>query len=411
MIPGDVLMQVPPHPLDRVEVRGVGRQQVHLNPPLPLPEVLDHLQAGVTARIVADHVDLLVPPQPPPQLVQVLEEQGAVAPLLGGPLRHEHLAGPPMDRPREVPFLVRPGCFDLRLVALGHPHPADLGVGVDLDLVLPDHHLILGQVLEQLPQFGELDPPLLFVRLEDRPGSSVDQVAAMEPAADRLPTGRYAFALAEQEGQQGAGPATAEEAKIARGLGGHPGHEDGDPTEAQPKGAAAFPAGEPGDPLGLEPLEPAVDGARATKKVHPAEARAGLERGGHADSTWSCVRGLQIGRSACPPACCITPSASAAISTPAPTTTTAKPSSPSTKIPRPAAAPPAGRPRSTLAVRSSAASEPSPSAAAPPSSSCPSRASNAWPVASCDRSRSRSPTRAAATPKPSSGTPSSWAAA
>src|SRR5262245_47030837 len=28
-------------------------------------------------------------------------------------------------------------------------------------------------------------------------------------------------------------------------------------------------------------------------QVHPAEARAGLEKRGHADSTWSCVNGLQ----------------------------------------------------------------------------------------------------------------------
>ena len=69
----------------------------------------------------------------------------------------------------------------------------------------------------------------------------------------------------------------------------------------------------------------------------------GLERGGHADSTWSCVKGLQIGRSACPPACCITPSASAATSTPAPTTRAARRSSPSARSPRPAAAPPAAR--------------------------------------------------------------------
>src|SRR5271165_2001558 len=52
--------------------------------------------------------------------------------------------------------------------------------------------------------------------------------------------------------------------------------------------------------------------------VHPAEARAGVERGGHAGSIWSCVKGLQNGRSACAPACCITPSASAATSTFAP---------------------------------------------------------------------------------------------
>src|SRR4051812_17972166 len=66
-------------------------------------------------------------------------------------------------------------------------------------------------------------------------------------------------------------------------------------------------------------------------EVHPAEARAGVERGGHADSNWSCVLGLQTGRSACPPACCITPSASAATTTPAPTTGTARRSSPSTR--------------------------------------------------------------------------------
>jgi peptide deformylase len=35
-------------------------------------------------------------------------------------------------------------------------------------------------------------------------------------------------------------------------------------------------------------------------QVHPAEARAGVEKSGHADSTWSCVLGLQTGRSACP---------------------------------------------------------------------------------------------------------------
>src|SRR5512135_1760337 len=42
-------------------------------------------------------------------------------------------------------------------------------------------------------------------------------------------------------------------------------------------------------------------------------------------------QGSKPGRSACPPACCITPSASAATSTPAPTTRTARRSSPSTR--------------------------------------------------------------------------------
>ena len=55
------------------------------------------------------------------------------------------------------------------------------------------------------------------------------------------------------------------------------------------------------------------------------------------------LQGLQTGRSACPPACCITPSASAATSTPAPTIRAARRSSPSARSPRPAAARPAAR--------------------------------------------------------------------
>ena len=58
-----------------------------LDPTLPLPEILDHLQAGMTARV---------------------DEQGTVTPLLGGRFGHEHLPGPPMDRPREVTCAMLP---------------------------------------------------------------------------------------------------------------------------------------------------------------------------------------------------------------------------------------------------------------------------------------------------------------
>jgi SAM-dependent methyltransferase len=58
--------------------------------------------------------------------------------------------------------------------------------------------------------------------------------------------------------------------------------------------------------------------------VHPGEARAGVEKSGHADSTWSCVELLQTRRSACPPVCCTMPSASAGTSTRAPSTIMAK---------------------------------------------------------------------------------------
>jgi O-methyltransferase domain/Dimerisation domain len=59
-------------------------------------------------------------------------------------------------------------------------------------------------------------------------------------------------------------------------------------------------------------------------EVHPAKARGGLNEGGHADCIWSCVKRLQIRRSACPPACCITPLVSGAMSTFAPSIGVAK---------------------------------------------------------------------------------------
>src|SRR5512143_4202146 len=88
----------------------------------------------------------------------------------------------------------------------------------------------------------------------------------MEPAAACLSAGCHAFPLAEQQGQQGAGPAAAEEAEVAGRLGGHPAHEEDDPAEPQPKGAAALPPGEPRDSLGLESLEPAVDSPGAAEE-------------------------------------------------------------------------------------------------------------------------------------------------
>src|SRR5436305_8012848 len=175
-------------------------------------------------------------------------------------------------------------------------------------------------------------------------------------------------------------------------------------------GGESGPGARPMDAAWVLSIKEQCEAARVPFLVHPAEARAGLEKRGHAASNWSCAQRLQTGMSACPPACCTTPSASAATSTDAPTTRTARRSSRSTKSPRPAAAPPAARPGSSRAATSSGVSAPCPSAPAPRSSSCPSRASNARTVAWSARSRSPSPTRAAATPAPSSATPWSWAA-
>ena len=55
--------------------------------------------------------------------------------------------------------------------------------------------------------------------------------------------------------------------------------------------------------------------AAVSRMVCPAGARAGVEKGGHAESHWSCVTRLQAGRSACPPACCTMRSAPEATNT------------------------------------------------------------------------------------------------
>jgi len=72
--------------------------------------------------------------------------------------------------------------------------------------------------------------------------------------------------LAEQQRQHGARPAAAEEPEVGGELAGHPVHEDGEPALPEPKGPAALPAGQPGDALVMEPLEPAVDRAGATEE-------------------------------------------------------------------------------------------------------------------------------------------------
>ena len=81
---------------------------------------------------------------------------------------------------------------------------------MDPDLILPDHGLVLGQILQEFPQFGQPDPilqefpqfgqpdPTLFlVRRGDGPGSPVDHVPAMEHPADGFATGRDVVSLAE----------------------------------------------------------------------------------------------------------------------------------------------------------------------------------------------------------------------
>ena len=101
--------------------------------------------------------------------------------------------------PNHVPIIpaeVRPICSPIST------HPADLGVGVDLDLVLPDHRLVGGEALQENPQFSQPLTPLLLIRRRDRPGPPVDHAAPVQHPAHGLPTGRHAVPLVEQQRPQ-----------------------------------------------------------------------------------------------------------------------------------------------------------------------------------------------------------------
>ena len=91
-----------------------------------------------------------------------------------------------MDRPGEVPLLVVPRRLDRGLLPLDHPHRADLGVGVDVHLVLEDGRLVGGQPGQQAAQGVELGLPLGVLRPDHRARAAVDQAALVQPAADGL---------------------------------------------------------------------------------------------------------------------------------------------------------------------------------------------------------------------------------
>jgi hypothetical protein len=263
MVPRDMLPHQPPDPFHRIGVRAVRRQHLQLDPIAVLPEVDPHFVAVMELGAVADHMDLPIAPQPMPQVLQMGQEELRI-PLR--PTGGEDHPGPPVDRAGDVPLLVGPRRGDGGLLAAPHPHPADLGVGVDVRLVLPDDRLIGRRPGQELAQSLQLGLPSLVLRPDGRPWSAIDDPAAVQPAADCLRADVEPVSAPQQQGQHPAGPAAAEEAEITRQLGGHPVDHDGEAFGVEAKGAAEL---APGDALGallVEPLDPAVDGAGAAEE-------------------------------------------------------------------------------------------------------------------------------------------------
>jgi len=88
------------------------KQEVPLDSLAMVPQVGHHRLVPVELRIVADDVDLLVPPQPTAQFVQVGQEQIRIPPQLRLALGEEDLTAAPVDRAGKVSLLVSPrvGC-------------------------------------------------------------------------------------------------------------------------------------------------------------------------------------------------------------------------------------------------------------------------------------------------------------
>ena len=126
--------------------------------------------------------------------------------------------------------------------------------------------LVGRQIGQELAQGGQLRLPLLVAGPDGRARPTVDQVAAVQPPPDRLRADVEPVPAPQEQGQGPAGPAAAEEAEVARQLGGHPVDHDGEADGVEAKRAAEFVPGDGLQALPMEPLDPAVDGAGAAVK-------------------------------------------------------------------------------------------------------------------------------------------------
>ena len=123
-----------------------------------------------------------------------------------------------------------------------------------------------GRLGQELAEGVEPGLALGVLRPEDRAWPAVDQVAAMQPAADGLAADLDVVDAEHQEDDGLAAPAAAEEAEVAGRVLGDPLDDDVDPAGGEAKGAAGLVPGDPLDALGVEPLDPSVDGPAAAEQ-------------------------------------------------------------------------------------------------------------------------------------------------
>jgi hypothetical protein len=88
-----------------------------------------------------------------------------------------------------------------------HPHTADLGGEVDVDFVLKHRRFVDGKVGQQSPQGPQFGLPQRVGPMDDRMGTTPDQVGLMQPTTDGLATDRHLMLTPQEDDDQGTGPA------------------------------------------------------------------------------------------------------------------------------------------------------------------------------------------------------------
>jgi hypothetical protein len=121
-----------------------------------------------------------------------------------------------------VPLDVVPGSFNARLFSANHPRRADLGIQVNVHLVLEDGDFLLGKPAQQAFDSAEFGVVLRIARPEHRPRTTPSETQLVQPAADGLATQAKAVLLVQLSRKQFAGPTTAEVSEVARCLVHHP---------------------------------------------------------------------------------------------------------------------------------------------------------------------------------------------
>src|SRR5262249_11524494 len=140
---------------------------------------------------------------------------------------------------------------------------ADLGVEVDVHLVLEDHRLVVGQPQQQAAQLGQDGLAPGVPAPQDGAGPAPGDLLAAQPAADGVAADRQAVPPPQEHGDGLAAPAAAQEAEVARQLLGDPADHHGDPAGRQARGGAARPVEQGLGAAGGEAPLPAGDGAGA----------------------------------------------------------------------------------------------------------------------------------------------------